>query len=175
MNTKLEQLMNLIIEADKDEGKEVREEGVISSMAKFIESLDDDVLDDKSDESIANAFESLLDVIISLDEEELDDTSMDLLDNVMSTIDGLETVDVDESVSKYKKRKVSSGRKRSSAGRLQGSDKRNYIKRLKDKKKQYKASFSKRLKAKKAQKKYKKTSKAKAVSRKYKQVNKNKK
>ena len=175
MNTKLERLMDLIIENDKEEGKEVREEGIISTMAKFIESLSDDMLDDKSNELIEDAFESLLDVIISLDEEELDDKSMDLFDDVMDSIDSLETVDVDEAVSKYKKRRVKSGRKRSSAGRLQGSAKRNYIKKLKDKKKQYKASFSKRLKAKKSQKKYKKTSKAKQVSRKYKQVNKHKK
>ena len=175
MNNRLETLMNLIVEADKEEGAEVREQGVISSMAKFIESLDDDLLDDKSDELIADAFESLLDVIISLDDDDLDDKSTDLLGDVMDSLDDLETVDLDEAITKYKKRKVKSGRRRSGAGRLQGSAKRKYIKKLKDNKRKYKTNFSQKAKNKKTSKKYRKSSKGKASARKYKQATKHKK
>lgn len=73
-----------------------------------------------------------------------------------------------EEVSKYKKRRVAHGRKRSASGRLKGAEKKKYVKRLKKRKKEYARNASMRKKAKVARKKYLRTSKAKQAKRKYK-------
>ena len=85
---------------------------------------------------------------------------MDILDKISSVLG--------EEISKYSKRRVKHGRKRSTAGRLQGADKRKYLKSLKDKKRKYKGSAATRSKVKRKRKKYLKTSGAKQAKRLYK-------
>jgi len=89
------------------------------------------------------------------------------MDNDMDVLDKLCML-LGEAISKYSKRRVKHGRKRSQAGRLKGSAKRKYLKTLKQKKRKYATSSTAKRKAKVAAKRYKRTSKAKLTKRQYK-------
>jgi len=181
METKLEKLMSMFItESDGSPKDEVKDEApdentekqnIMVVMAKFISDLDDDLLDDESYERIDIAFEAMFDVIVSLDEEDLDDESDEDFLELMDAFDELETVDVDEAY-KYKAKKVGHGKRRSAKGRLTGSDKRKYIKKLKANRKVYRKSASVRIKAKKTKKKYNRSAAGKQTKRIYKSMNK---
>ncbi len=172
-------LLNLILKESsekKGEGdsppKEMEErEHILVSMAKFIETLDDDSLDEESYEKIDIAFDALFDVIVSLDEEDLDSESDEEFIELMKSFDALDTVDLEEGVYKYKARK-SRGKVRSKQSRLTGSAKLKMIKAAKAKRKVYKRSASLRLKVKKKSKKYRKSSKGRQTKRIYKSLNK---
>jgi hypothetical protein len=153
--------------------EEVKEkQSILMAMAKFVANLGDDILDDDSYDAIEVAFDALFDVIISLEEEDLDSDSDEEFLELMDAFDSLESVEVDEAAYKYKRKKVGHGRKRSQAGKLTGSKKRDYIKKLKDNRKDYKRSASKRRDAKRKKKKYNKTAGAKQSKRMYKSMNK---
>ena len=169
-------LLNLILkeeDASKDKApKEMeKKENIMVAMAEFISDLDDDLLDDKSYDAIETAFDALLDVIVSLEDEDLDDESDEAFIKLMKAFDSLDTVDVDEAY-KYKAKKVAHGKRRSQKSRLTGAKKRDYIKKLKTKRKTYKKSASMRIKAKKKGKKYRKSAKGKQSKRLYKSLNK---
>ncbi len=174
----MNKLIDLILKEAEKKGKsdappkEMKErEHILVSMAEFIVTLSDDILDDESYSKIDVAFDALFNVIMSLDEEDLDDDSDDEFIKLMKAFDDLDTVDVDESIYKYKARKAR-GKVRSKQSRLTGSEKLKMIKKAKAKRKLYKRSASLRLKAKKKGKKYRRSSKGKQTKRIYKSLNK---
>ena len=144
---------------------------IMRSILDLIESFDDDILDDESYSAIGSAYESLLDVLISLETDDLDDQSSAALGQIFQDIEELEgeSSSADEA---YKPRKVASGRQRSSASRMTGSEKLKYIKRLKKNKKKYKNNATARRKSKKSSKKYRKSAVGKRKMSMYKHLNK---
>ena len=171
-------LMDLILKETEDKKtskpEEITEkEDIMVSMAEYIDTLDDDSLDDNTLNLIDKAFDALFDVIISLEEEDLDDKSEEAFLKLMKSFDSLDSVDFDlEEAYKYKAKKVAHGKRRSQSSRMTGSEKHKYIKNLKKNRKKYKRSASLRNKRKKKRKKYDRTAGAKQTKRIYKSLNK---
>ena len=138
-----------------------------TEVGQLFDSLDSENVSGDTHDLIDNLIDKIFDVIISLGDEEFDkDTEEQFLDIVhMMGLD--EEIDENVNTLNVKSRKVKSGRRKSKSSRLKGTDKIKYLKKLKDKRKEYKKNASLRKKVKKKSSKYRKTAKARNTKKRY--------